>query len=69
MVLMSMIKMVDLISTQLNASILLWQISILGILIFIVFFIIKVLLFMKKASLYIDLKVAFIEHLLEEISS
>ena len=66
MVLMNMTNHMEIINTQMDSSLFLWQLSLLISLIFIVFFMIKILLFIRKASLYIDLKVAFMEYLLQE---
>jgi len=62
----NMINRMEIINAQMDSSLFLWQLSLLISLIFIVFFMIKILLFIRKASLYIDLKVAFMEHLLQE---
>lgn len=69
--LMNMIKhtMIAFISTQTDISLFVWQLSLILSIIFIAFFMIKIVLFIRKVSLYIDLKVAFMEHILQEISS
>ena len=59
----------EIISIQTGVQLLLWQLSLLMSLIFIIFFMIKILIFIRKASLYIDLKVVFMEHILQEITS
>ncbi|MFT5892410.1 MAG: hypothetical protein ACI9Y7_002520 [Dokdonia sp.] len=49
------------ISIQTDPNLLLWQLFLIGFLIFMVFVIIKLMFFMKKASRYIDLKTAYLE--------
>ena len=49
------------INIQTDPNLILWQSFLIGLLIFMVFVIIKFMLFMKKTTHYIDLKTAYLE--------
>lgn len=50
-----------------DAHLLLWQLFLTALFIFMVFIIIKILLFIKKASQYIDLKTAYLKSKKQEL--
>ncbi len=50
-----------------DSNLLVWQLFLITLFIFIVFVMIKLMLFIKKASHYIDLKTAFLKDRKQEL--